>query len=1093
MFVFQVTNAPRMQQAMTKAELASAVHDYIVSAKPVPYGGVPKLTPEQRAKLEMLADAAWKQYGFDQLKNPAKDKIRAAFTEEFIRTVYVQAGIFDFVKKKGSSGIEIKLNKGATATLNAGTYSSQVMSDLAAFTAINAAVKGRVGTMRDAYLADNIVLHAFTSSSLAEKAEGKDNPFYETVSGLGTLRPTGRRSEGLSQLSTLLDPDPKLKGAYNGVVNALPAKAEEIDSQFIAAGYKPTTKSGKLGNVELLFLSGLLKANEEIVKLTEGENVVEEKKVVLPTNENPQDQTPPKEERPTLGRLQLKIDSRALYDMVLRENKKIPLSRIMEVLPTRADFQPLKFQDPDKFFHTVFGRGKTVTIAAGGEQFTWTGANYSNLKQAVEFLAKHSSATQGGSYTAYSDGKAYNITYSPKTDGNVHSFAITVSPKDMSSMRVPFKTKPDESILAITGSYSRVEQQGTAGRPAGIFLNNANIEMRTGNLSASAYGSYVYDRNTGAVKNGKFGVKVDLGKEAHLYLEGADFNFVKGRFSSFALNRQDPLKSTFKIGDRLVSVYDVLHNKETWQLFKKEAGASFRSGYVSMDAGYGPVFVQLEKLDVKNLKTADRIALGLNNNGETTELAFKDNHFNWDGKTWSWQANGESMVSVEVPDLSDEQKGKIHAASKKFSDAIKKINPNRESIYVTIRNATRSFLRELYGTDFANTQVTLNLPAILGSFEDGSFIGNLAKNGIGPSLQKDLPNGGELTFTLGEINDLVVALGKKGKDERWVAVENAIRKKFGIQSGEVFMDNTVMSLYFGGFNTQQEIIDRAIEARGAMQLFLQQQTTGTAGWNRAGVAAVYPLMGDIERKEDFFMYAQLGAAMNEVGISVFGRPYDRSNINSVTKSVTIDLGVAARNNALHLDFGAYGTMDLPYQELVEVANQNGGNNFIIPIGGQKFEKAKFRGYLFGRYDPYDKKVQFTVIAGLVPGYAGRGKPDYENLKPKVGAQIKLDAPISVEMGGVKLSPDATILVPNVASANVFGSMGLNLEADVGRRVKLGARAGTDLMAGSEILPVWSPVFGLSAKTELLKGTDFSLEYRTQAREPLKFGVKAYIF
>lgn len=1090
MFVFQMTNAVSRPSAMTKAELASAVHDYITSAKPVPYSGVPKLTQQQRAALNSLADAAWKQYGFDQLRSPAKDKIRAAFTEEFIRTVYVQAGIYDFVSKKGDAGVTLNLNKGATATLTAGTYSAQVMSDLAAFTAINAAVKGRVGAMRDAYLADNIVLHAFTSSTLAEQAEGAQNPFLQTVEGIRKLRPASPKSKDLSRLSTALDADEKLKGAYNGVVGSMPANAEDIHVQFIEQGYKPTTKSGKVGNVELVFLTGLLKANEEITKLTAKETEKKEEKPVLPGKiEEPRDEGGAGQGTPvtqTLGRFQVKFDSRALK--LFSRWTEIAPSAIRDAIPTRADLPRLKFEDPDKFFHGVFGRGKVVTVTSGKDQLVWDGLNYANLKSAVEFFAKHHKKGASDSYDIYVNGKKYGITYTPSTEGNVHNFSITVAPKEMGNVRTPFRNIPEEPVLTITGSYSRTEP--SAGSMAGGTLNRANIEMKAGNLSASAYGNYVYDRNTGAVRNGNFGVKLDLGEQAHLYLEGADFNFVKGRFSGFALNKDDPLQSTFKIDGKTISVYDVLHDKAAWRQFRAAAGESFKGGYLSMDAGYGPLRLELEKLDAKKFRTADRVGLTA---GET-KINFLDNHFKLDKRNFTWEANGQSMVTVSWPDLSEEQDSKVSLAMKKFSDRIGSIDPKRESIYATIRDAAREFSREVMGTDVANTRVSINLPGILGAFEEGSFLGDFARHGLGPSLQKDLPNGGMLSFQLKDMDDLVNALEWKDPQKRWVAVENAIRKNLGIQSGDVFMDNTVMSLYFGGFNTQQEIIDRAITARGAMQAFLQEQTAGTTRYDRMGVAGVLPLIGEMEKKDDFFLYAQLGAAMNEVGMSVFGREANLSNINYVTKSVTLDAGVGARVNSLHLDFGAYGTIDLPYEKLIEVNNEQGGNSFIIPLTGKEFQKRQFRGYLFGRYDPAEGKVQFTVIAGLVPGYGGLGRADYENLRPKVGAQIKLDAPVDVKLGGVKLSPDATIMLPDVSTTNVFGTAGLNAEAQVNAGIlrSIGGRVGADFMAGPGIAPVWSPVLGVQAKTSLLKGTDLTLDYRTDAKQ-LKFGVKAYLF
>jgi hypothetical protein len=390
---------------------------------------------------------------------------------------------------------------------------------------------------------------------------------------------------------------------------------------------------------------------------------------------------------------------------------------------------------------------------------------------------------------------------------------------------------------------------------------------------------------------------------------------------------------------------------------------------------------------------------------------------------------------------------------------------------------------------------------LLSSFEGGSFIGDLAKNGLAPSLKNDLPNHGKLSFSVAYLGELarkisegVNATDWNVKQERWHEVEEIVRQKAGLPPGQVFLDNTVMSMYFGDFNSQQEIVERALaEGSPALQLYVQNKTAGTSERNRIGIGTAIPLM----TKDDFMLFTQGGVSLQELGVSVFGNMAEQSNSNYITKSVTIDAGLGAKVKSLNIDFGVYGSVNLPYQKIIEANNmaKNGGS-FVIPLteyeSGKdtKFTHPEYRAYVFGKYSPLDGKVQFTVIAGLVPEYTYAGNYN-SNMRFTAGGQIKIDRPFEINIGETTIAPDVEVIMPSFTGKSFYGKAGVSWSVPgSGFIKKFDLRAGVDGMTDGA-RTMFTPSITGTVDTKLIPGaknTEFYTEYKPGAlNSPLRFG------
>lgn len=737
-------------------------------------------------------------------------------------------------------------------------------------------------------------------------------------------------------------------------------------------------------------------------------------------------------------------------------------------MPAGVLTTPLK-----NLFNDIFKGAASATVTGGKQPLKLTDMGYGDMKRLVEYIEKNPNRT---CKVRLDNEKTYDLAYSNVKDANgVNHFAIELRPPEgalparPSQPSTEFIVKP---LITIRGEYS-----STPGH--GITLNKASIEARAANAELSGFWNYQF--SNGHVTDGNFGVNLQLGTGAHLVLNGVGFDYMTDKIGKIAL-KDNLLESTIVINNKTYTLSQIITDDKARGEIWKVADESFNKGYLSLDMGYDRLSLKIDKLDVKGMAADNiRIAAGdASANFRNSEFRLEFTGKQKEGVDAGWWANGEKMFSFHMPPSApgtrrigqDAPATALAAAIDAFEQTIAdQLGPNAKgkNVMKTLQDASSAFLTKVAADDNIrrNTTLDVNLAGLMRAFDGGNFTGDFA-NGLGMAL-RNLPGNGNVTLSVADMETLTTAMTSPTYTEtgRWLAAENFLRNKLNLPSGQQTVENAVMSLYLLQEGASDQIVKRALsENNPVIQAFAQDMSEGTARMRQQGVGAAFSLMN----KEDFALYFQAAAALEQIDSSVFGNSAEQSNLNYVAKSFTIDAKVGERWNSINLELGAGGAISIPLEGLLEAKDSN-GTSFAIPVQGEDRAGApQYRAYVFGRYAPFGEKLRITVIGGWTPEYLGKGNISTKNPRFRVGATVVSTKPFEIKViKGVTASPDISVSVPNFSDPVAYVKPGINFNLPgIGIANKFALRVGAEGMSAKGITPTWAPTASIGANLRVIK-------------------------
>ncbi len=999
-----------------KNPCAQEIMDYVKGLPQGFYTGFPGGKPIVGEKSRALAEKAWSYYGFDKhveehFNKKTAEAVHKSFVEEFTRTLHVNAGVLYFLNEKGP--VEVTLGDGTKTTVKAADMTPDNLAESASFLAFNAAIFGRVGTTRQKELADSLFLHLVTSPANS-RGDKDTNPFLadknrDALDALRKIRPISKHEYSAlgASINDAIKDSPELLKAYGDFKKSFEKYSPKgIYSSFLSNGYVPAAKGA--GNVELLVWTVGSRAFSAI-----NENFkpkvpdVPKEPEIKPADDTDKKKVP--DIKPTLTPQENPPAPKIRHDGEVNKStelesgvygtvsiRKKPGDMLDEIPKVKDYFKFRKTWDGMRTELKPLGGMKSLSIDAAGTTKEFAMADLTSkesqqaLAQAVATKMYLENKTSGTIAAVDKDGGKYDVKYDWVPQG-AKDGKITIG---------IYSQGEATPMLNLDCTYSKTK--------SGLGVNEVIARQGTFNLAnkdktAQLYGSgsFAVTKNE-QLQDGKFAIGLDMadanGKKMHVELSGADFNM-----EGFKYDSEHPLRSTFKLADGTVSIADLIADRQRGGKLKEIRRNLVQSGSISFDAEFEPASFGIRNLNVKgkgsgntNTWSAENVSVGLNG----ISASFKDSEFKLNfggdlskgGMDFEWRANGKEILSFGLPQMTSAQLDGLKGASREFTKEIF-ANIGKADFYSTLRGATRNFMKE-FKSDAKDARMELNLPGLLGAFNDDSWAGKFAKDGIAPGLLADAKNGGKLKFTLTELGRIAEIMGIADPKERWSTLGGFLAPKLGLVSGQAMVDNTIMGMYFGNFNVQKELIDQAQEGYSNLVAFAKRSTFGATSQSAIGANYFMPL--NKMEKDDFALYSWATAALNTFNYSPFGKPADLSNINFMQKSFDVTSGIGSRY--ADMDFGLSATWSLLLEENLGAANQlKPGDSFMMALSDKS--KNRFYGYAYARYkvEGGAGKLDVTFIGGAAPSAYNEyyARMDYDVMRFRAGVQLEAETAIHV--------------------------------------------------------------------------------------------------
>lgn len=960
------------------------------------YNGV----PPKAESISAIAKKAWDHYKLGEFvganfgKAEAK-KIYSKFEEEIRLSLYVQAGELHLLKTKGQ--VEVELGGGKKVTLKAEDFTPDMVTETAVFMGINAAIFGRVGTISGKNYSANLLMHLLSAGGrLSEKEEGD----------AGANRPSSKHTYGAigSSVEDMLKGKPELLEKYkNYQVMFSGASSRKIYKAFIDKGYLPTTPGKTAGNVEILIHTAYAAAKQEFgeglfepAKKAGGE---EEKIPVLPpTSFDGQDKhpaAPPGEMQPTkevtpakLPRASLstsyitdaQMDYRSIRDLM--GAKTYTPKDFLGMVPKKSDmfdYKSLKSGDLSALVKSL--NGITSLTDAAGRVFNVTPLRDSgSVRELAKFVITNAYLNGGNtSFIAQSkDGSRYRINYTLASTADGRSYDIEfvkLGAADEKQPQLSLAKQQEQIVLHLKGDYWTT------------YVNQSpDVKIKGASFDLTVPQGHMYGKGSMQVSgqeraDGTFALGAEIadsqGRKAHFEISGKDFNWNSANLNNFKFNESNPLQSTIDVAGRQVTLLDIARNTDhARRLFTNTLSESVTKGYVSFSAGYEPFSVDMTNLSVKARKNgegdytwaADAMSFGIGGKNPAT-MKFDKNEFrmNFGGDIttqaaqFEWRANGQTMLSFNIPQMTQEKADRVRGATKDFTKTLSEKTAEL-GFYGALRVATYDFMK-VFKAESPDASVQLNVAGILQSFDGKSEVGSIAKYGLGPGLQADAKNGGTLKFTLSELDELAKVMREPDARERWSRIGSILAPKLGLAEGQALVDNTVMGMYFCNLNMQMDMVDRAVNGINTIKAFSSRTSYGATSATRIGASYTTALNSPEEGEPQY--YAGVTADLAKFGVSPFGKAADLSHINIVQQTVGVSAIAGVRY--AHFDFGAGLGYTLKMEDGIDAANAlRDGDTIYLKISDQK--KNGVIGYAFVRYSLEGGvgKMDATFVAGVAP-------------------------------------------------------------------------------------------------------------------------------
>ena len=127
----------------------------------------------------------------------------------------------------------------------------------------------------------------------------------------------------------------------------------------------------------------------------------------------------------------------------------------------------------------------------------------------------------------------------------------------------------------------------------------------------------------------------------------------------------------------------------------------------------------------------------------------------------------------------------------------------------------------------------------------------------------------------------------------------------------------------------------------------------------------------------------------------------------------------------------------------------------------------------------------------MPRYTYAGNFDSSDLRFTVGGQLKFDQPITFNIGGTTVAPDAEIIMPSFAGKSFYGKAGVSwiIPGAASGFKEFQIRGGVNYMH-DDARTMATPEISATAKTDFIgKETDVTAQYLPNAVSgQLRFGV-----
>jgi len=646
-----------------------------------------------------------------------------------------------------------------------------------------------------------------------------------------------------------------------------------------------------------------------------------------------------------------------------------------------------------------------------------------------------------------------------------------------------------ESLLNLTLTRS----DGTGIRFEGMHTSKAfaaRITEEVGSMKSLLGGGafstgetkYYINHETGEICHGGFdwqleipGEKGELSKT--LRLQGADINFMS---KFIKVNKETPMSSEVRLYDNsVIKLGDVFKNSwNTWRFYKTALAnleqGEFKAGF-NLEGKYagGGEFTKSElqkgwftkpglEVEIKGAKverggklrgaleiksialSAEGLGLGFYSGNNRFELQSNDS-----GTFCRWVDDaGEELISFKTPITRSEILNN-EGAFKEIQDAARVFGKNvkefagkgitKGNIKTEFRNSWREFLDKTLNNLPGETELTVNLPGILGKFVTLGEGAEAEKFFPHPSRGMEKEGGGIITFTTEDLKT-IDSLTKEGNrifkiepgSEKDAAKRELYKKiaDFSVDrvTGEKYKNFQEYVNTMAGYLSLMDA-NEIMETGKGLVAELDYKTAGPVLKSMFG-ASYTQLDGNAK------LY--LAAHLARLGIDVFGNPAETGQVFVKTTALELKAGTELKilDKDLEISLGALGIVRVPVSgldiSLNRVTSFNLGkvdiNGEIIPSGIVYLRAEKGVG----------DNIKLSAAVVLSPNVK-----EVFPFKPGVGVggEFKI---VAGEKGPVKV--EAGVKIPMVAHPEYS-------EANVGVKI-------VDPLAGGELRLDWRQLFYL---------------------------------